>query len=74
MWCTITAMRLRWEILRVARTAVLSGLGFAFLCLAAFLWTPIAGCVAVGLSLLILEFLTAPETPAVDAGQGGADA
>jgi hypothetical protein len=35
--------------------------GFAALCVAAFLWSPIAGWIVVGASLLTVEFLTNPD-------------
>lgn len=42
---------------RRARTAVMQVTAFGFLDYAAFQWTMIAGCVAVGVSLLVLEAL-----------------
>ena len=50
-----------WGRLQVVRAAVLILGGFAALCVAAFLWSAIAGCVALGVSLLTIEFLTNPE-------------
>lgn len=58
-----------WERLQVVRAAVLVLGGFAALCIAAFLWSAIAGWVVVGISLLAVEFLTNP-----DAGKALTDA
>lgn len=55
-------MRMKWErVARGARTAILTIVGFGCLSLAAFLWSPIAGFAAVGVSALLLEYLTQPE-------------
>ncbi len=54
-------MSLKWNRLNVARTALLTILGFGLICLGAFLWHPIAGCVASGISLLVIESLTGPD-------------
>lgn len=51
-----------WGRLQVVRAAVLVLGGFAALCVAAFLFSPIAGWVAVGGALLTIEFLTNPES------------
>lgn len=48
-----------WSRLSVIRTALLVILGFASLVTAAFLAHLIAGFAALGVSLLLLEFLTA---------------
>jgi len=52
---------LQWERLRPVRTALLILCGFAALCVAAFLFDLIAGFAAVGISLLVIEWLTQPE-------------
>ena len=51
-----------YERLQVARAAILVLGGFGALCVAAFLFSIIAGWAAVGVSLLIVEFLTNPST------------
>jgi len=52
---------LQWERLRPVRTALLILAGFAALCVAAFLFSAIVGFAAVGISLLVIEWLTQPE-------------
>jgi hypothetical protein len=46
-----------------ARTTVMQTTAFGFLDYAAFQHSVITGCVAVGVSLLILEALTTPKGP-----------
>jgi hypothetical protein len=52
---------LSWERLAIVRTTILVVAGLAFLCVAAWSWDRIAGMVAVGAALLLVEFLTAPD-------------
>lgn len=52
-----------WERLALIRTTLLVLAGLAFLCAAAWSFHPIVGMVAVGVSLLLLEYLTAPSKP-----------
>ena len=59
-----------FERLQVVRAALLVLGGFAALCVAAFLWSVIAGWVAVGASLLVIEFLTNPESQRALAARG----
>lgn len=56
---------LRWARLVTLRGWVLSLAGFASLVLAGFLWHPVAGFLALGISLLLLENLTSPEAGGV---------
>lgn len=56
-----------WERLTVLRSPLLLFVGLGFLCVAAFMWAPAAGWAAMGVSLILLGFLT--DAPA--AGQGG---
>jgi hypothetical protein len=49
---------MRWDRLAPVRTALLTVLGFGSLCLAAFLLNVVAGFVAVGIALLLIEALT----------------
>lgn len=46
---------------RKARTSVMQTAAFGFLCYAAWQHSVIAGCVAIGVSLLILEALMTPK-------------
>lgn len=54
-----------WERLQVVRAAVLVLGGFGALCVAAFIFSVIAGWAAVGVSLLVVEFLTNPDAARV---------
>lgn len=54
-WLARTGRRYRQLLLYVA--------GLGSLVWAAFLWAAIAGFVALGVSLLVLEWLSAPEAP-----------
>lgn len=49
-----------WERLTAVRTLLLSLFGFTALCVAAFLFTAMAGWAAVGVSALALAYLTDP--------------
>lgn len=52
-----------WERLAALRSPLLLLIGLGFLCVAAFLWTPIAGYAAIGIAVIVLAFLTdAPAT------------
>ncbi len=48
-------------LLAVLRTALLTLAGFGSLAVAGFLFSPIVGCVVLGVALLVIEFLTRPE-------------
>lgn len=64
-WARRTAPRLRtWAVTTAprARSATLHTAGLGFLCAAAFAVTLVAGLAAVGVSCLVLEWLTAPTT------------
>lgn len=58
-------MRVNWSravaLLAALRTALLALGGFGALTAGAFLWSPIAGFIVLGVSLLIIEALTGPE-------------
>lgn len=51
---------MKWEKLALIRTWLLVLGGLACLCVAAFLWTTIAGLAATGVSALLLAYLTDP--------------
>ncbi len=55
---------MRWERLKVARGWALSLAGFGSLSTAGFLLDPVAGWSAVGLSLLLIEWLSQPREEA----------
>lgn len=54
---------MQWGRLAAWRTAVLTVLGFGSLSLAAFLFHIVAGFVALGVALLLMEWLTGPSKP-----------
>lgn len=56
--CCILALMISWQKLGAARILVMALLGFAALCVAAFLLAVAAGWAAVGVSLLVLAYLT----------------
>lgn len=49
---------MRWDKLHGVRTALLTVLGFGALCVCAFLLAVWAGWAAIGVSLLVIEWLT----------------
>jgi hypothetical protein len=51
---------MQWAKIEKIRVMIMVLLGFAALCVAAFLWTEAAGWAAVGVSLLAVAYLTDP--------------
>lgn len=52
-----------WDRLANARTLLLVIVGFGSLVVAAFMWTVIAGWAAIGISALLIAYLTDDNTP-----------
>ncbi len=56
---------MRWERLAVLRSPLMVLVGLGCLCVAAFMWAGAAGWAAVGISLLLLAYLTEPDAQGV---------
>jgi len=48
----------QWGRLAAVRSPLMVLMGLAFLCVSAFLWAPVAGWAAIGVSLILLAYLT----------------
>ncbi len=61
---------MRWERLAAVRSPFMVLVGLGFLCVAAFMWTPVAGWAAIGVGLILLAYLT--DGAPAESGQQGA--
>jgi len=55
---TTSGRSVHWERLAALRSPLMLFIGLAFLCVAAFMWTAIAGWASVGIALILLGYLT----------------